>query len=766
MATQTTLPPELFPEISVPPDTTIVNDRCVIRTQDGHRVVIVAGVVIANFAVNDRVAESYAMVNLIDLGWANQNDIAAAFACSPRTIRRYQGRYEAGGLGALGTRSGFPKGRCRLPPSRLRLVTRLKNDDYSNREIAQRIGVTEKAVRKLLRRAGWSEPLPIQPALPFAAESAYPNLSAFSTAPVAATPAATHLIESAPADSNLSAFSTSPVKSLPVTFDTDPANRRIDRFLAYLGLLEDAAPLFATSQHVPHAGVLLALPAIIESGVLDCAERVYRSLGPSFYGLRTTLITLLLMALLRIKRPEALKEHSPRDLGRLLGLDRAPEVKTIRRKLAQLAAGRCAVEFGRALARHRVARRGAAVGFLYVDGHVRVYYGKRTLPKTHVAQMRLPMPATSDYWVNDTLGEPLFVITAEANAGLIKMLPLILREVRALLGDRRVTIVFDRGGWSPRLFKKLIAEGFDILTYRKGRCRQIAKRHFKEHTGVIDGRKVKYMLADQNIRLLGGTLRLRQVTILKDGHQTPIITSRRDLTAVEVAFRIFERWRQENFFKYLIEEYALDALTDYDVESDDASREVPNPAWRKLDAECRAIHAAVAKKLAGYGDKAFGNIEGQRPTMRGFKIAHAAMGREIRVALARLRKVRAKRAATPKRVAIGQVVSGQVIKLAPERKHLLNLIKMVAYQAESDLVRLIVPHYKRAAQEGRTLVQNMLSSAADLEVTKTELRVTVAPLSSAHRTRALLALCDELNRSKTIFPGTQLCLRYAIRQGV
>jgi hypothetical protein len=304
----------------------------------------------------------------------------------------------------------------------------------------------------------------------------------------------------------------------------------------------------------------------------------YGSIGPAFYGLRTTFIALLLMALLRIKRPEALKEHSPDDLGRVLGLDRAPEVKTLRRKLSRLAALGRATDFGRALAQKRVADRGAAMGFLYIDGHVRVYHGKRTLPKTHVARRRLAMPATTDYWVNDVTGDPVFVVTAEANAGMVKMLPGVLEQVRALVGERRITIVFDRGGFSPKLFLRLIADGFDILTYCKGPTRRVARSSFTLHEEVIDGRKVSYTLADQGVRLLAGKLRLRQVTRLsEDGHQTPVLTSRRDLSAVEVAFRMFERWRQENFFKYLREEYALDALVDYDVVADNPARDVPNP---------------------------------------------------------------------------------------------------------------------------------------------------------------------------------------------
>ena len=87
---------------------------------------------------------------------------------------------------------------------------------------------------------------------------------------------------------------------------------------------------------------------------------------------------------------------------------------------------------------------------------------------------------------------------------------------------------------------------------------------------------------------------------------------------------------------------------------------------------------------------------------------------------------------------------------------------MVAYQAESDLVRLVAPHYKRADQEARTLIQNALAGAADIAVDGEEIRITLAALSSAHRTRAIAALCSELNKTPVRFPGTDLTLRYAV----
>lgn len=751
---------DLFPEARNPEGPQVINGRCFVLTQDGHRVVLVSGIPLAQYAVGDRMSEANAMVNLIDLGWADQNDVAKAFGYSVRTVRRDQARFAEGGLAALGRANGYPSGRARLQASRREQIARLKAQGCSHYEIARRLGVSVRAVRKTLRHLGWQPVLLAQPELALALPSA-----TCSKPPPAQVPSLEGSTASGE-DPNLSDFSTSAAQSLPTrSLDTDPRDRSSDRLLARLGLLEDAAPLFGCAAAVPRAGVLLALPVLNASGVFECAQKIFGHLGPAFYGLRTSLLTLLLMALWRIKRPEGLKEYSPQELGRVLGLDRAPEVKTLRRKLAQLAACGRAAQFGQALAQQRVARRGKELGFLYVDGHVRVYHGKHRLPKAHVARMRLSMPATSDYWVNDQIGDPLFVLTAEANAGMVKMLPPVLAQVRALLGERRVTVVFDRGGYSPKLFQQILDADFDFMTYRKGRFPRIARRRFQGHRTRVAGQSHAYVLADQKVRLLKGKLRLRQVTRLKeDGHQTPILTNRQDLPAAQVAYRMFNRWKQEIFFKYLREEYALDALVEYAAVPDDPSREVPNPTWAAVDAQLRQAEAHLDRLQAEYGLEALTNAEKQRSTMRGFKIAQAKLGQKIWNAFERVQQLQKRRAAVPRRVPVQALSEAPIVKLAPERKHLTNLIKMVAYQAESDQVRLVAPHYKRVGQEGRTLIQSALADAAELEVTDTELRITLAPLSSAHRTRAIARLCEELNHTQTQFPGSGLRLRYAIQE--
>src|SRR5512142_3171870 len=117
---------DLFPQARNPPHLQVINDRCTIRTQDGHRVVTVSGVVLAHYALGDRMAEAHAMVSLVEQGWAKQTDVARAFDCSARKVRRDQRRYEKGGLAALGQPRGYPEARARLTPSRRQTVQQLK----------------------------------------------------------------------------------------------------------------------------------------------------------------------------------------------------------------------------------------------------------------------------------------------------------------------------------------------------------------------------------------------------------------------------------------------------------------------------------------------------------------------------------------------------------------------------------------------------------------------------------------------------------------
>jgi transposase len=311
MATQQELPLAA----AVSPGLLRINARCALQSEDEYRVIVVAGLSVHHYSVHDAMAEAYGMVLLVDAGYATQREVAAAFGCSERTLRRHQERYQNGGMSALATRSGWRSGRRRVPTKRLRIIERLRAEGMSNREIARRMGVTEKAIRK---QVGPSEQCTQQQCLPLDTENTSATASPLSTAePMESAPSSpmgqalpwvSPEQKAPPPASPDQVVSAEPVA---MSLDSDPANRVWDRLLACVGLLDDAAPVFSNGKAVPGAAVLAAVPVLVASGIFRIAHKVYGEIGPAFYGLRTTLLTLLLMALWRVQRPEALKEHDP-----------------------------------------------------------------------------------------------------------------------------------------------------------------------------------------------------------------------------------------------------------------------------------------------------------------------------------------------------------------------------------------------------------------------------------------------------------------------
>jgi hypothetical protein len=446
-----------------------------------------------------------------------------------------------------------------------------------------------------------------------------------------------------------------------------------------------------------------------------------------------------------------------------LGSDRAPEVKTIRRKLRRLTAdSESAERFIEELATRRAARVSEALGYLYVDGHVRVYHGQADLPKAHVARMRLSLPATQDVWVNDANGDPVFFVTQEAHPQLVSALPAVLEGVRRLVGNRRVTVVFDRGGWSPKLFKRMHSGGFDVLTYRKGKADVIPVDKFTAYEVELTTGRVTYELHDTSI-VVGRGFKMRQVTRRKGDHQTHIVTTRTDLPVTEVAWRMFDRWRQENFFKYMRQEFALDALIEHGTEPDDSERLVPNPERRAVDRDLANAKRELARLEMEYGQAWAAGQESESPRIPGFTPLYGMHLRQpLEDARQRVTELKAKRKQVPARVRVGDIKEN-VVRLPARRKRLTDALKMLAYQIETDMTRAVAPHFRRSLHEGRTLISAALQSSADIEPMGGELRVTLAAQSSRHRSIALSQLCRQLNDTQTQFPGTSLRLHYAVR---
>ena len=713
-----------------------------------------------------------------------QIEIAKAFGHAVATQRRWETRYAEYGSAGLQPKSSSGRP-AKLDRGQRAFVQRWFQQGVSNHEMARRLAVSETTIRRALRKAGLRRQTLPEPELPFDAANATLAASATAPAPVAGVasvdePAPVTVVPGeviAPTATGINADPTAAnnVAAAVFTSDHDPSDRSGDRALARLGLLQDAVPLFDDHEELPRAGVLLAVPVLQAHGGLEVFTRLFGSLGPAFYGLRTTVLSLVLMALLRIKRPESLKEYSPENLGQLLGLDRIAEVKTMRRKLTLLAGQGQGRALMNELAALRIRQDEDRLAFLYLDGHIREYSGQEALAKAKKAQRAVATTAATDTWLHDADGAPLLVVTSEMNAGLTQVLEAIVTDAKEWLSvGQRLTVLFDRGGWSVKLFARLQAQGVALITYRKGKRQALARAHFSAHQVLEDGTEKSYWLYDQP-RVRVGRLRahrqkrraagepeylwLRQITVLReDGRQTVIVTSRTDLTAVAVVQRLFRRWRQENYFKYMAEEFALDALVEYGVEDVAAAATRPNPERKGVAKERQQAQEEVRRLRAELGAEAQANTEQQRPTMRGFKIAQAGLRQELEQAELREQALAEQLRQLPQRV------SAQGLKtLTKEKKLIVDAIKIIAYQCETALLDRLRPHYARADDEGRTLLHAAFQASAKMEVTEAELKITIAAQSSPHRSEALARLCRALNAEGVYYPGSSLrvCLAVA-----
>jgi len=483
------------------------------------------------------------------------------------------------------------------------------------------------------------------------------------------------------------------------------------------------------------------------------------------------------LALAGEPRAEGATRVPPGALGRVLGPDRAPEVKTIRRKLGELAAAGKAAELVMALARRHAAARPDALGFLYVDGHARVYYGTRNVQKTHVARLKFPAPATMETWVTGQDGDPVFMVTAEPSDSLAGELRRLLPDLRAIAGQgRRVTVCFDRGGWSPALFADITAAGFDLLTWRKGPAPELPADTFTTITCADDrGRQHQYDLADTAVTLTihdgprkGQTVSLRQVSRRVPARgggtrQIHALTSRTDLPAGEVCWRLTSRWREENYFRYARTHFALDALDSHTATPDDPDRKVPNPAKKTAAAQVRRteILAAAAQAQRDASLAALRNpAPGQPVTITNQMIN--ALDAPVQAAYRELEEADKAAAATPARIPLG-ALAPDMMRLEAEVKQITHAIRMAAFNAETALARALDGRYARAGDEACALIREALTASGDIRPGPGQLLIQLDPLTAPRRTQALAALCDQLNQAASRYPGTDLVLRCEVK---
>jgi len=554
--------------------------------------------------------------------------------------------------------------------------------------------------------------------------------------------------------------------------------RVVERVCASLGGGQSAPARFAPALDVAQAGVLWALPALLANGLLRHLDEFFQ-LKKGYYSLRQIFILLAFMALCRIKAVERLRYNPPGEWGKLLGLDRIPEVRTLRLKLEELSQGEVG-PWSAQLSQEWLEGEPEAAGLLYVDGRVSVYHGHQTqLPRRYVSRERLCLRGLTDYWVNDRLGRPFFVVSTPFSDGIVAMLreqivPRLLREVpgqpdAAALAENplahRFVLIFDREGYSPEFFRELWEQRIACQTYRKGSIEPWPEAEFSEReVPGAGGEAVRLRLAERPTRLSNG-FAMREVRRLSQaGHQTAVLSSDYLSSAASIALHMFSRWSQENFFKYMDEHFDLDRLASYATALADETRKVVNPLWRALATQLKSKAAVLGRRQAEYAQICLGEEDLDHRRMERF----AARKGELREVIAALEQevaeLKQRKGATQHKIELGKLSEEDRFRLiAPGHKGLLDTIKMIAYRAETAMALLAREGLARK-DDARALLREIYGAPADLLVDEAQgtLTISLHHLSNALSDQAARRLAEHLNQTETLYPGTNLRLCFKL----
>jgi transposase len=516
--------------------------------RSGKQVAIFAGsMVITFFAAADKVGRDLAVATLSGAELAEDTEIAAAFGVHRNTVRRLAARVQEGGVAAL------------LPPTRVAPPPQTKLTEQAKAIVAERAGkaspaeiaaevaeqtgvaVTPRHVRRLVAAllitqprlgddddptspkgsrgeegAGISQDPPVGCEEPSSAQVEPGTSAGFTYDRSAGAVLSAQVLKAGEGSASpdpCGAGDLAPAPEAGPRTEAAPAQR-----------CSDPPVVVPTCVQGRCIGLALWYPALAALGLVEAARECFSLKRAERFGVRAVTLSLFFLYALGGSTIEAAKHLSRGEFGALIGAGRAPCVKTLRRKLAELVPQAGARKFLRALSQRFVDQGLVDTAYLYVDGHLQVYSGKANVAHHWSTKDRIACRGLMRYFVNDLKGRPLLFVPEELSGSLAKALPAVVVSVRELLGERAFTLIFDRGGYDATLFSWLRSQGIAFITYQKGDP-DLPGEAFARREVRFEGKRLRFWIAEDEVTINKTGPWRRVVVRTTSGHQTPILTS-------------------------------------------------------------------------------------------------------------------------------------------------------------------------------------------------------------------------------------------------
>ncbi len=710
-----------------------IGRRCTLLESGGRRVVLFGTTVIFVFDASDHEAQAACMVLLSRAGLASDVDIASAFGVHRNTVGRLVARFTAQGMAAVVPAKRGPKG-----PSK------------ANGEVLDVV-------------ASYAATMTGRQLVEVVAERTGVRLSLSYVQHLAASFRVQRLEIETDVDRDT---------SIETDVDSDVAVDGADVAVGEVAaehvevgvddaLAFDPPPVLPGRLSGRYMGVALYYPALAAVGLIDVARSLFGLSRSERFGVRAVFSTLFFMTVLSKTTVESAKHLRRAEFGAMVGTGRAPAVKTLRRKLGELVAQAKASEFGVGLARRWVDAGIVATAYLYVDGHMETYTGKRRLQEVWNSQRRMPLPGIHRYFVGDANGRPLLFLTEALSANLAKAMPRVVEAVREVVGDRTFTMIFDRGGYDGKLFAWLQGERIGFITYQRGNPK-LSDDAFRRRETRFEGRRVRFRLAEDDVTIGRSGPWRRIVLRTKDGHQTPIITNLGpEIGAARIACLMFARWRQENLFKYMSDHHGLDTLTSYASAPADPHTQIPNPQRKHLDRQIAELRKQAAILRAELGDALVNEPKANSRSAHGLKTAQRGTVKHLRQIEHDIARLVAARKPLPARVSIADAHTSRDV-MCLEHKAIIDRVKIAAYNADDWLCDRLVAHYPNV-HDVRDLLRSFAQLSGEIQTTNGTVTVTLDPPDTPKHRRALRGLITDLNLIGATYPGTDIPVTYHLK---
>jgi transposase/uncharacterized coiled-coil protein SlyX len=670
----------------------------VIDVED-YRVVSLNGHRIGQYRLDDRIAERVLMTQLAEVSPIKDRQIASTFGIHPVSLSRYRAMARSGGSSALLPLTPGPRNPSKLTPElRARIIRLHEKEGLSSRAIAARLSRGKRSIgyRTVGNAVREYREEPRQTAL---------------------------------------------------KLETPPTGEKTEREVH----VERTRP---ESQASRYAGAMLMYAALQWLGLWEVLKGVGARVGAwrRFDAFQTVAMVVMCFAL-RFHSIEDLKNGRRKDLGAIIGTAEGPSVQTLRHKLMELSESLDPKDVSRELFRRYLKLEPVWEGLYYIDGHFRPYYGGHATPKGWNAQRHMAMSGHTDVYLHDVRGRVLFFLSQPLNDSLARSIPRMVEEIRRAHGKTPFTLVFDRGGYSPKLFRWLNKEEIGFITYLKGRKakRRYPEDKFESKWYEFEKKRHYYRIYEKKTRLHGAGLLRTLVWVDEDGQQIPVLTNLgQTLKPARVVHWLRLRWRQENALKYLKEHYAIDQILQYGAQAEvDEGRKMKNPARRRLKSRIDEVRQEIQAMEAEIGRALETNSEGAYRTTHGLKIALTRQRKKLAKKREVLNRLKNRLQHTPAEILASEQKDAKPRMLLNEdRRLLVNAFKLIALNAEKLLALRFNKHYQQS-KDVLSVFRSLLHLPGHIDYISTQqLEVRLARPQPEKLARALESLLEELNRDQ------------------